>query len=169
MHFSYFYLLVDQVRISLCTCLEVACGETTLSFILFFCSKLNGGLYFLSKFIVTSLVANALYCHACSIYDMPCKGRYRVRIDELMSVIWNQEIVQPITSTDLGSTRVTKLWFILSVIHEDDSLILRLGIQIRKEKELMVWYCPEQSRNGACVQYVCCALCLWMDQFSVRI
>lgn len=54
MHFSYFYLLVDQVRISLCTRLEAACGETTLSFILFFCSKLNRGLYFLSKFIVTS-------------------------------------------------------------------------------------------------------------------
>jgi len=75
MHISYFYLLVDQVRISLCALLEVACGETTLSFILSFCSKLNWGLYFLSKFIVTSLVVNALYCHACSIYDMPCKGR----------------------------------------------------------------------------------------------
>jgi hypothetical protein len=35
MHFSYFYLLGDQVRISSCTCLEVACGETNPIFYFF--------------------------------------------------------------------------------------------------------------------------------------
>jgi hypothetical protein len=83
MHFSYFYLLGDQVRISSCTCLEVACGETTLFFYFLFCSKLDQGrLYFLSKSILTSLVVNALYYHPCSINDMPCKGQYKVRIDK---------------------------------------------------------------------------------------
>jgi hypothetical protein len=82
MHFSYFYLLGDQVRISSCTCLEVACGETT-QFFIFFCSKLDQErLYFLSKSILTSLVVNALYYHPCSINDMPCKGQYKVRIDK---------------------------------------------------------------------------------------
>lgn len=57
--------------------------QPCLLFFLFFFSKLNQrGLYFLSKSIVTYLVVNALYYHACSIYDMSCRGRYRVRIDK---------------------------------------------------------------------------------------
>ena len=35
MHFSYFYLLGNQVRISSCVFLEAACGETTLFFIFY--------------------------------------------------------------------------------------------------------------------------------------